>query len=54
MDRVGRTLLGIGQWKVQKEGASFGGTRRMNVAAQAGGQFADNLKTSTAPDGLRR
>jgi len=31
--RAGGTLLGLGQWKGEKEGRSFGGARRMNAAA---------------------
>jgi hypothetical protein len=51
--RAGGTLLGHGQWKVEKEGSSFGGARRLNVAAQTAGQLADDRKPSTAPDGFR-
>jgi hypothetical protein len=53
MSRTGATLLGIGQWKGEKGGRSFGGASRMNAAAQTAGQFADNRKPSTAPDEFR-
>jgi hypothetical protein len=53
ISRAGRALLGLGQWKGEKEGISFIGARRMNAATQTSGQFADNRQPSTAPDGLR-
>jgi hypothetical protein len=52
MSRAGGTLLGLGQWKGEKEGRSFGGARRMNAAAETAGQLADDRKPSTAPDGF--
>src|SRR6266481_3696291 len=52
MSRAGGTLLGLGQWKGEKEGRSFGGARRMNAAAQTAGQLADDRKPSTALDGF--
>src|SRR5713226_1086544 len=42
MSRAGGALLGLGQWKGEKGGISFGGARRMNAAAQAAGQLADD------------
>src|SRR5882724_4554573 len=50
--RAGGTSLGLGQWKGEKEGISFGGARRMNAAAQTAGQLADDRKPSTALDGF--
>jgi hypothetical protein len=53
MSCAGGTLLGLGQWKGEKESRSFGGATRMNAAAQATGQIADDRQASTAPDGFR-
>src|SRR6266699_5024028 len=52
MSRAGGALLGLGQWKGEKEGISFDGARRMNAAAQTAGELADDRKPSTAPDGF--
>jgi hypothetical protein len=42
MSCTGGTLLGLSQWKGEKEGRSLGGAGRMNATAEAAGQFADN------------
>jgi len=42
MSSAGGALLDLGQWEGNKKGISFGGARRMNAAAQAAGQLADD------------
>jgi hypothetical protein len=42
MRRAGGALLGVSQWKREKEGRSVGGARRMNAAAQTGSQLTDD------------
>jgi len=53
VSRAGGTLLGVGQWKGEKEGRFFSGARYMNVATQAAGQLADDRKPSPAPNEFR-
>jgi hypothetical protein len=53
MSRASGALLGLSQWKGEKEERSVGNARRMNVTAQTAGQLADDRKSSTAPDGFR-
>jgi hypothetical protein len=53
MSRASCSLLGLGQWKGEKERRSFGSAGRINAAAQTAGQLADDPKPSTAPDGFR-
>jgi hypothetical protein len=52
ISRAGCALLGLGQWKGEKERRSCG-AGRTNAAAQTAGQLADDSKPSTAPDGYR-
>jgi hypothetical protein len=52
MSRAGGALLDFGQQEGKKEGSSVGEAGRMNAAAQAAGQLADDRKPSTAPNGF--
>src|SRR3954454_11839520 len=53
MSHASDPLLGLSQWKGEKEGTSVGGARRMKAATQTAGQFADDRQPSAAPDGFR-
>jgi hypothetical protein len=53
VSRAGGTLLGVDQWKGEKEGRFFSGARYMNVATQTAGQLADDRKPSPAPNEFR-